>query len=370
MNRLTFVVFGATGDLAQKKIFPALLSLFSNKKIPQDSNIIAFSRRDWTDEDFRNYISPFLDSKSEKDSFLSRIEYVKGTFDDQDSYKRLKEKINGDEVLYHLAIQPEFYGPVLSGLSLIKNESDKIIIEKPFGYNLPSAGSLQKVIDEIFTEEQVYRMDHYLGKMGLRNFDYSKLREKAIKEIKVKILETIDIQGRSEFYESVGALRDVGQNHALAMLAQALSPTSRETFLKKIGVIQKIERGQYKEYRQEQDVNRSSETETYFKITFSVNDNKWKDTIFVIEGGKKMKEKKSEIEIDFSDGSSYIKNINEPVRTGHPGGPGVPDAYEILIEEAIQGKKEYFVSKDEVLASWEFISPILEDMKKVPLIIY
>ncbi|MBX4198120.1 hypothetical protein KW782_02175 [Candidatus Parcubacteria bacterium] len=392
---ITFVLFGATGDLAQKKIVPALLGLFKAGIMPQGSRIIAFSRRPWTDDDYRHFIAPSLESvrdisEQDKKIFLSTLYYVQGTFDDKAAYERLKSTINNTQVLFHLAIQPEFYEIVftqLGQLGVVKQDS-KILIEKPFGSNIETALQLEKVLQNYFHEDQMYRIDHYLAKDGLWNIIETRKQDEAlesrlnarfVQSVEVRLFEKIDIQGRGEFYETIGALRDVGQNHVLEMLAVSAMdlpetiismPQARADALKNLKPGKLLMRGQYEGYRHEQDVKPESQTETYFKIETEHHNKRWLGVPFIIEGGKALDEKKAEVVISFKNGNEKVFNIDDGKRLVPRSLSGVGDAYEILIEKALEGDKNYFVSIDEIIASWKFIDEVLKNVSTVPLTFY
>ncbi len=395
-TQLYFVVFGATGDLAQKKIIPALSALYKNKKFPEDTKIIAFSRRPWGDEDYRKFITPSLSiqpnsSLEEIQDFLRHVVYSQGTFDDPLAFQNLKAKIPDDAtVIYHLAIQPEFYAATISGIASmnIPKEQQKIVIEKPFGHNLTTAIELEKIIEQYFTEDQIYRIDHYLGKQGLQKIIETRLEDHNleaslnntnVESIKVRIIESLDIQGRGEFYETVGAFRDVGQNHVLEMLAVAtmeLSDTkinavhqqqARAQVLENLKLLSDkpltdtIIRKQYEGYRQEQDVSPESQTETYFSVMAEIKNERWRGVPIILEAGKAFKEKVSEVVITLKDGKAKHFNIEEG-RTR--------DAYEILLLRVLEGDKRLFVSMKEVEASWRFIDSVIQHFKDIPLTTY
>jgi glucose-6-phosphate 1-dehydrogenase len=409
---LIFVLFGATGDLAQKKILPALLALFSDKLLPKDLSIIAFSRRSWTNKEYHDFIRPSLEVKkiySQEiiEEFLQHVTYTRGTFDEQEAYMNLKEKINNliknsknilpAQVLYHLAVQPEFYELIAEKLAEIhlqytsqENISSKLLVEKPFGHNKESAQKLENHLEQYFAEQQIFRIDHYLAKQGLldllntrkSNKDLeSRLNSKYVASIHVKFLEKIGIEGRGEFYDSTGALKDVGQNHVLEMLATlamdlpngndknnsiqdtraAVLQDLKKVLPKTINQINVM--GQYKEYSEETDVSAGSRTETYFKITTEILSERWKDVPVTLEGGKHMSEKRSEVEIIFKDNSRIIFNIEKSEDKPR-------DAYEILILKALESDKDYFAGIEEIIASWEFIDSVIENKDKIKLEMY
>jgi glucose-6-phosphate 1-dehydrogenase len=391
----TFVLFGATGDLAQKKIMPALLSLYKNGSLPDSTAMIAFSRRAWSDDDYRRFIQPSLE-KYESDAlvlstFLNTVTYIQGTFDDSSAYAKLKEKIGDGSVIFHLAIQPEFYETVFHSLgdAHLNIPASKVLIEKPFGQNHSSAQKLEEIVEAYFTEEQIYRIDHYLAKPGLINMLEirrrdaeleSSLSQDQVESLHIRILETIGIEGRGEFYETVGAMRDVGQNHILEMLAavtmnipetDAAIPRSRAAILQALQPVQLLQsieltesnpeiiRAQYEEYRNEDDVNPNSQTETYFKVKTEINNERWKGVPIYLEGGKGLNERAADIKVSYKNGNEHIFTME-----------GKQDAYETLIEKAIVGDKTFFVSIDEVLASWKFVDSVIQNFSKVPLKFY
>lgn len=368
---------------------PALMHLYTSGKLSQSSTFVAFSRREWQDSDYHTFIKPSLE-KSQADlhvvgQFLKRVIYVKGTFDESASYTKLKEIIKEKEALYHLAIQPEFYETVFNelGKAGLHHEQAKIIIEKPFGHDHTSAKKLEKTLGKYFTEEQTYRIDHYLGKQGLIDLIEERkkdtelenmLNAEHIGRIEATMFEDIDIKGRGEFYERIGALRDVGQNHVLEMLAAVVmeipksveeGPQARAEVLHKLKKLtaerkHQIERAQYEEYRSEQDVQLQSDAETYFKVQTEIESYRWAGVEIVLQAGKAMPKKVSNVIITFKDGNQKTFEIRD----------GARDAYEILIEKAILGDKVFFVSIDEVLASWEFIDSVRAQFENIELKFY
>ena len=241
-----FVIFGITGDLMQSKILPALFNLYRKKRLPEKFKIIGFSRRDFNDEDLREYIQNLMIYKGFSypefwKKFLNNFFYVKGNFDQVEGYKILFEKVNETKKewncelnkLIYLAVPPEHYRSIIDNLlasQLSKNNHDwtRIVLEKPFGRDLRHAIELDRLLGTLFKEEQIYRVDHFLGKETVRNiliFRFSNLflapswNNKYIEKIEIKLSEKEQVIGRSDYYDAVGALRDVGQNHLLQLLA-------------------------------------------------------------------------------------------------------------------------------------------------------
>lgn len=382
---VTFVLFGATGNLAQLKIMPALCALFVSFKLPKDIRIIAYGRRSWTDEQYREFIKSSLKNFDQKrvEDFLGIIDYVEGVFDDASSFEKLKSKINSDNVIYHLAVLPESYTEIIESLGKAKMKG-KILIEKPFGHDLLSAWRLENLIEKYFTPEDIFRIDHYLGKGGLRDL-YKKriddpefetaLSRKYVSSIQVRMREVLDINGRGSFYDKVGAFKDVGQNHLMVMVATLLmdllkakndQSLARAKAIDELVITknnQKFIRGQYEGYKEEKDVDPNSTTETYFKIMAESNDPRWQGVPIVFEAGKAVeaKERKEDIIITYKDGRVIVVDIDHP--KNH-------NSYEIILESAILNDKSLFVGLSELIASWKFGDSALDVLKDVLLSTY
>lgn len=388
---ISYVVFGATGDLAQRKIMPALCALYGDEYgegiLPADMQIIAFSRRPWSDDEYRNFITPALSKFSEQrfsmeqiEKFLAHVVYVQGMFDDSSGFKKILEMISGRRAFFHLAIQPEFYTAVimqLQGVGLTGN----ILIEKPFGHDAKSAEELETLLEASFPNdsegEHIFHIDHYLGKKGLEEFIHeretnhsfeNRLNNKNVESIEVHFFETIDIAGRGEFYDAVGALRDVGQNHVLTMLATTLMDVeedgtshaevragARTQVLRALAPTARVVLGQYEGYRNEPGVAENSKTETYFEIETSCTLARWSGVKITLAGGKALLEKRSDIVITFTDGTQKIVDIDAPKINASKN----PDAYETIIRAALASDQAYFQSFAEVRAAWDFIDSIL-----------
>jgi glucose-6-phosphate 1-dehydrogenase len=450
-----FVIFGATGDLTAKKIAPALFHLFIANKLPTMLKIIGFARRDLSNEQFRDHITSVL--KKQKDfeknklhleKFLQHIFYQSGNFDTFESYKKLAGELGRADSqwnvcankLYYLAVPPEYYKSIFqhlsdSGLTEPCSPEEgwtRVLVEKPFGKDLKTAEELDMLLATLFKEEQIYRIDHYLAKEMLQNilnFRFSNnLFEQSwgnglIESIHLRLYETMGVEHRGQFYDGVGALRDVGQNHLLQMLALILMehPNSntaeavrekRAEILNFLPVMSEEEikahtyRAQYKEYQSIKGVDQKSETETYFKIKTHITHARYANIPIIIESGKMMKEQIKEIVIILKHpnpclcpvGEHYQNKIVigiEPTETINihfwnkkPGlddgiAPGVlnfyyrdvadrvqyVEEYEKLLLDCIYGNQILFVSTDEIRAMWRFIDPIWKSWQKgvVPL---
>lgn len=346
-----FVIFGITGDLAARKLIPALLNLYVKKLLPPRFAIIGFSRRVFNREEFREFIRTKMNVKPgqfrEEDikHFLDHISYEQGMFDDVGAYTRLASKLKGiddrwgqcSNKLFHLSVPPTLYERILtniasSGLSQACDDGmgwTRVLIEKPFGSDSETAQDLDKLLGSLFKEEQIFRIDHYLAKEVLQNiiaFRFSNSmfeplwNSKFIDKIHIKLFEKNTLDGRGAFYDPIGALKDVGQNHMLMMLSivameppQSLTATdirrerakvlSRLSLMSKNSIGRNVVRGQYAGYMQEPGVSQTSQTETYFRIKAGIRSTRWKGVPFYLESGKALAESKAEIDVYFKEGA-------------------------------------------------------------------
>ena len=441
---ISLVVLGVTGDLMARKLSPALLSLFEKGKLPKNFNIIGFSRRDWDDETLRGHIKTQLSKHSgevpasQVNQFLKLLSYQHGNFDDPKSYKALEYHLKEIEAtkhsktnrLFYLAVPPELYSSIIRRMSqsgLMNQQGGhwaRLIIEKPFGRDLEHAMEVDELLNELFEENQVYRIDHYLAKEAVQNiltfrfannFMSSSLGKHNVERIDIKLWETIDVEGRGEFYDAYGALLDVGQNHLLQMLAlvtmekpQQLSAelirAGRAEILANITPIKNIERdtrrAQYRNYLKEVEVNPKSRTETYFKIKTSIDLPAWRGVPVYLEGGKKLPIVDKQIVITFRHprpclcppGIHYKNQLSVRIQP-NPGikirfwakKPGTKseleeqsfsfaypmgettryrEEYAQLLNDVLAGDLTLFVSGKEALASWHFIDPIVQAWRK------
>ena len=422
-----FVVFGATGDLFKKKIIPALFSLYTDGLLPKKWKIIAFARRPFSDKEFQEYVKENWKGEADNlEKFLESISYIQGTFDEKEAYTNLAKemhKIDGNwgecsNKLLYLAVPPLHYESIfdnvyLSGLS-IPCVGDKgwtrILVEKPFGNDLEHAFLLEKKLQKYFKEEQIFRIDHYLAKETMQNilsFRFSNPLFEAvwnkgnIKRVEAVIYETNDVSTRGAFYDGVGALRDVGQNHALQMIALALMSRpknfnakeirkERESVLKALTKPSHIFLGQYRGFTEELNVPKDSVTETFFKISSEV-----KGIPIILKSGKALKEAKAEIRIFFGKGKEQLNElvfflqpkdgVEIRVYVKKPGlayetvpadisfmqsGEGSKDAYTKVLYDAILGDQTLFPNGEEIMAGWRFITPALKRRSKQQIYIY
>ena len=353
------VIFGASGDLTKRKLIPALFHLYQSNLLPKQFAIVGVARRPLGDEfaaDMREGLVELggVDSSDPKiDGFVSQISYFPLNFDDPGHYADLnteldriaKEKGIGPDRLYYLATAPEFFAGIIENLGaqgMAKPEKGRtaVVIEKPFGHDLDSARELNHQVNAVFSESQVFRIDHYLGKETVQNLLVFRFangifepiwKRNYIDHVQITVAETLGVEGRGPFYEKAGALRDVVQNHMMELLALvALEPPSNfdaeSVRREKLKVWQAIPpipilnavRGQYGPgivagehvigYRDEERVNPESGTETYAALRLMIDNWRWAGVPFYLRAGKRMKKHATEISIQFKQPPLLIFN--------------------------------------------------------------
>ncbi|MEX2055034.1 MAG: glucose-6-phosphate dehydrogenase, partial [Candidatus Andersenbacteria bacterium] len=359
----SFVIFGATGDLAQRKLLPALFNLFTAGYLPKTFRIIGVARDHLSTAEWRRFVEGIITAAGQQISaeklteFLTTLTYQEGLFEDGQSYLRLSEeliRIENKEFgkcsnkLFYLAVSPLYYSTIFtnlahSGLTIPCGGDDgwtRILVEKPFGRDLDTAQELDRTLGLLFKEEQIFRIDHYLAKETLQNilaFRFSNSlfeplwNSTYIDKVEIKVWEELGVGTRGAFYEDVGALRDVGQNHMLQMLAliamedpgvvtAAAIRRARAkvlTALVPLGaheVAHDTVRAQYQGYREEQNVATLSNTETFFRIKAHITNERWEGVPFYLESGKKMEENLVTISIFFKERASCLIEPNDDQR--------------------------------------------------------
>lgn len=352
-----FIIFGGTGDLNARKLAPALYNLYLDGWLPKQFSIIGTGRTKLTDEQFRanllDGINQFSRSgkttKAKWEDFSKNIYYQVSDAKDAETYKEFGKRIDAHNtewnakanVIYYLAVAPEFFPIIASNISKAKLAEDpdkaRIVIEKPFGHDLESAKELNKLLAGIFDEKQIYRIDHYLGKETVQNimafrFANSILEpiwnRNYIEHVQISVTEQLGVQDRGPYYEGSGALRDMIQNHLLQLLCfiameTPISFSADEVRDRKVDVLRAMRkftpddvrtsavRGQYGSgwiegqevpgYRQESNVDPDSNTETFAAIKFFVDNWRWHGVPFYVRTGKRMHQSASTISIQFRD---------------------------------------------------------------------
>src|SRR3989344_1164574 len=351
MAPTVLVIFGATGDLARRKIFPALTVLLEKKILPADFKIVAFGRRPFDDEEFRRFVEEGLSvlsgpNEASRADLQRRLSYHQGLFTDALSYKRLAQKLGDiDEFefkkcsnkLFYLAVPPEHYEMIgnhlaQSGLTIPCSDGTgwtRVLLEKPFGRDYRSARKLDRLLGKLFREEQIFRIDHYLAKETVQNiltfrFENSIFEplwnDKHITSVEIDLLESGIVGSRGLLYDGLGTLRDVGQNHLLTMLSVIAAERPREfkgealrsarsAVLRKLQPVRIkelprfVRRGQYDGYIKENGVAPNSQTETFFRLKAFIGNKRWRGVPFILTSGKALAHSKAEIRICFKDGA-------------------------------------------------------------------
>ncbi|MFX3625562.1 MAG: glucose-6-phosphate dehydrogenase [Ectobacillus sp.] len=361
----TIVIFGATGDLAKRKLFPSIYSLYKKGMLAKNFAVVGVARREWSDEVFRENVAasiPHLKRKGDDlEEFLTHFRYLAFDVTNTASYQDLNKLLNELEQqfsipgnrMFYMAMAPEFFGTIASHLKSegVTNETgwNRLIIEKPFGHDLPSAKALNDEIRQAFTEDEIYRIDHYLGKEMVQNIGVIRFanpvfeslwNNRYISNIQITSSEYLGVEDRGGYYDTSGALRDMVQNHILQMVALlAMEPPIRlateEVRSEKIKVLRALRpmkmeevnhyfvRGQYgpgeidgKEvpgYRSESKVDPNSTTETFVAGKLLIDNFRWAGVPIYIRTGKRMTEKSTKIVIEFKEAplNLYSKEDNK-----------------------------------------------------------
>ena len=400
------VIFGATGDLCKKKLIPALHKLWQKNLLPDNFLIVGSARRQPTTEEWKKSLGEY------PEEFLHHVDYQSADLSMPETLRHLPDYLN--DTTYFLSVPPERYGDAIINLKeaglLDDPESSRVVIEKPFGYDYKSANTLQSVVARHLREKQVYRIDHYLGKDTVNNILATRFgnilleplwNREYIEEVQIYATETIGCEGRSQYYEGAGVVRDMLQNHMLQVLALiAMEAPCRmnatEIRREKTKVLaatrlgDKLVTGQYEGYRDEQGVGPESMTQTFVAGDLYIDNWRWKDVPFHFMTGKRMPYQCVEVVIKLKapplslfegetpgrivmrlqphahlDIQIDVKSpgLSEEVELAtlthrYPDWLGV-DGYEKLLYDAINGDQSHFVHSEEVLESWRIVDDLL-----------
>jgi glucose-6-phosphate 1-dehydrogenase len=435
----TIVIFGASGDLTQRKLVPALHSLGCAGLLPTATQVLGMARSPLSDEAFRGRFYAGVKEYSRFhegicalwSTFEDRLSYLAGDYDDPEAYRRLAERLAqlaaggaGGNCLFYLATPPTLYPTIVAHLGQAGlNRSDRgwtrIIVEKPFGHDLASARQLNQQVHAVFDESQVYRIDHYLGKETVQNiltFRFANTifeplwNRNYVDHVQIVVAEEVGVGHRAGYYDKAGVLRDMFQNHLLQLLTlTAMEPPAlfEANALRdeKAKVLRAIQRGsnsvraQYNGYRSEEGIAPDSQTPTYAALQLFVDNWRWQGVPFYLQSGKSLAAKTSEITIQFK-GVPHLmfslppwnrltpntltlclqpdEGIHLHFEAKEPGagmktrpvdmefhyaddfGAGtLPEAYERLLLDAMQGDASLFARTDEIELAWGLIDPIL-----------
>lgn len=338
----SIVIFGASGDLSHRKLIPALFNLYRKGRLPAAFRVFGTAGRPWTDDDLRRVAREQFDQVSLSpvdeplwQDFAQKLTYHPGNVAEPQTYQRINDNLTALEAgpanrMYYLATPPEYFLEIINGLAaagMLQENGGwrRVVIEKPFGSDLESARSLNRSIHAVLNENQVYRIDHYLGKETVQNILVARFanaifeplwNRNYIDNVQITVAETIGVGSRARYYDKAGIIRDMFQNHLIQLLTLvAMEPTSaynadatRDEKIKVIRAIRPITGnsvyrdsivGQYRGYLQEANVPLDSRTPTYAMVRFFIDNWRWQGVPFYLRSGKKLEDKVSEIIIQF-----------------------------------------------------------------------
>ena len=423
------VLFGATGDLSKKKLMPALYELEKHGRLTVP--VIGVARSDWTDEAFRTHaresiLAVYPDADPAIiESVCQRLDLVQGDYADTATWDTLVatlDKHNSQSAVFYMAIPPSIFPQVAESLASVGlNDRGRIVVEKPFGRDLQSAIDLNATLHKVFPEERIFRIDHYLGKESVEDllvFRFSNTllepiwNRNYVRSVQITMAETIGVEGRGSFYDGVGAIRDVVQNHLMQVLALCameppVGPDSsylQDEKAKVFAAMRPVDpgclvRGQYVGYRDEEGADKNSTIETFAALKLEIDSWRWAGVPWYIRAGKALATAATEVVVEFreppsllfdeaggpppgrnlvhfrlgkSDGVTFslqaktpgphLDSQNVDVAVDFAAALGERrEAYERLLDDALAGLPRRFAREDIVELTWRVIQPALDD---------
>uniref|UniRef100_A0A0E0DFD7 glucose-6-phosphate dehydrogenase (NADP(+)) n=1 Tax=Oryza meridionalis TaxID=40149 RepID=A0A0E0DFD7_9ORYZ len=388
---LSVIVLGASGDLAKKKTFPALFHLFAQGFIQSgEVHIFGYARSNLSDDGLRERIRGYLKGASEEhlSDFLQHIKYVSGSYDSGEGFEKLNKEISEYEKsnksesprrLFYLALPPSVYPSVCKMIrTYCMNPSGwtRVIVEKPFGKDLDSAEELSAQLGELFDENQLYRIDHYLGKELVQNLLVLRFANRLflplwnrdnIDNIQIVFREDFGTDGRGGYFDQYG--------YVFCLVAMekpvSLKPEHiRDEKVKSVNPIKhdEVVLGQYEGYKDDPTVPDDSNTPTFASVVLRVHNERWEGVPFILKAGKALSSRKAEVRVQFKDVKKPgLEMATEQSELDLSYGMRyqnvkIPEAYERLILDTIRGDQQHFVRRDELKAAWQIFTPLLRDI--------
>ena len=424
-NKTAITLFGGTGDLTYRKLLPALYNLNALGKLADDFKIVVIGRREYSQADYINIVRTWVKEHArtkfddeEFESYAKRIIYFKMNMTNEDDYEMLQNFYVEQDIqnhVYYFAVAPSFFMTITNGLQKHCSENNaKVIIEKPFGEDLEKAGLLNDELEKFFNQDEIYHIDHYLGKEMIQNILSLRFKniifkgiwnKDFIENVQITAAETVGVGTRASYYDKSGALKDMVQNHLLQVLSLVAMEEPKGTESSRIhesqynllSALKPIEdvrdslvMGQYEGYLQEENIPADSKTETYAALKLYVDNERWQGVPFFIRTGKKMDSRETQVVVQFKAVGDVPGNVliiriqpDEGVyfqfNAKKPGTEkelqqisldfcqscilenriNTPEAYERLLDACFKGDRSLFSQWDQIVASWTFVNKLI-----------